>query len=242
MNSNNLIKFNQLLNDSKLLHDTLNYQQFLQICDINDKLNEQYKINKYNKKLKNEALPLIHSNIDKQDKYKLLNAISDIDNTIKNSSHSIYKLTNQRNNIINKINIQVKQKKPSKHELFIIYILNILIKYNIISYFEWEKVLPVKYKINLRADLFIIDSHFNEFIIEYDGLHHYQIGFFIKTEFDLLEQKKRDSIKNNYCKNNHISMTRIPYTTSLTQIQNIILDLFHCNKPSIKNDISKFIF
>jgi hypothetical protein len=46
--------------------------------------------------------------------------------------------------------------------------------------------------------------------IEYDGIQHYKtMGW--QTEKGLTETKKRDSIKNNYCIENNITLIRIPY-------------------------------
>lgn len=47
--------------------------------------------------------------------------------------------------------------------------------------------------------------------IEYDGIQHYKVAGW-QTEEGLAETKRRDSIKNNYCIKNNITLIRIPYT------------------------------
>lgn len=65
----------------------------------------------------------------------------------------------------------------------------------------------------LRFDFGILDSNNNLlYLIEYDGIQHFEIKCFgnDKNDFDIL--KKYDKIKEEYCKNNNIPLIRIPYT------------------------------
>lgn len=65
----------------------------------------------------------------------------------------------------------------------------------------------------LRFDFGILDSNNNLlYLIEYDGIQHFEIKCFgnNKKDFDIL--KKYDKIKEEYCKNNNIPLIRIPYT------------------------------
>ena len=52
------------------------------------------------------------------------------------------------------------------------------------------------------------------YLIEYDGIQHYEAktngGW--NTEKNLLKTKKRDEYKNQWCKDNNIPLIRIPYT------------------------------
>ena len=54
--------------------------------------------------------------------------------------------------------------------------------------------------------------------IEYDGIQHFEPTRFNKkmtieeANDNFIQQKFRDEIKNNYCKNNNIKLLRIPYT------------------------------
>ena len=65
----------------------------------------------------------------------------------------------------------------------------------------------------LRFDFGILDANDNLlYLIEYDGIQHFEINCFgnNKNDFDIL--KKYDKIKEEYCKNNNIPLIRIPYT------------------------------
>lgn len=65
-----------------------------------------------------------------------------------------------------------------------------------------------RYKWVLRFDFYIPDLNI---LIEYDGIQHFEpIEFFGKSK-GLKEIQKRDQIKNEYCKNNKITLIRIPY-------------------------------
>lgn len=64
----------------------------------------------------------------------------------------------------------------------------------------------------LRYDFGIIDSNNNlKYIIEYDGIQHFEVGHFGNTEEDLKKIQKYDIMKNEYCKNNNIPLIRINY-------------------------------
>lgn len=59
------------------------------------------------------------------------------------------------------------------------------------------------------------------FLIEFDGRQHYYGPDAKWRESDSFEEiRYRDSLKNEYCKNNHIKLKRIPYT----EINNITID------------------
>lgn len=51
----------------------------------------------------------------------------------------------------------------------------------------------------------------NEYLIEYDGAQHFKVSGWTSKE-DLVKNKYRDSIKNQWCKENNIPLIRIPYT------------------------------
>lgn len=55
---------------------------------------------------------------------------------------------------------------------------------------------------------FMVNNTENFYFIEYDGEQHFK-----ETGYGILEEtKKRDELKNNYCKENNIPLIRIPYT------------------------------
>lgn len=102
--------------------------------------------------------------------------------------------------------------------MVIIKILDEFISKNKILYYEWDKVLSVKFKNNLRADLFIIDKNLNKYIIEYDGIQHNKYIPFFHTYNNFIISKHRDDIKNQYCNKNNIKILHIPHTHSNIQI------------------------
>lgn len=62
-------------------------------------------------------------------------------------------------------------------------------------------------------------------LIEYDGEHHFQPvkGWGGEEKFKLTQ--KNDEIKNNYCKDNNITLLRLPYTHTENDIKNEILNI-----------------
>jgi len=92
--------------------------------------------------------------------------------------------------------------KSSKGELKIISYFN-KIKINFIP----EKTFPnCTNIIELPFDFYIPDVNL---CIEYDGILHFVDKFNNPEEFNLT--KKRDKIKNKYCRDNGIDLLRIPY-------------------------------
>lgn len=90
----------------------------------------------------------------------------------------------------------------------------------------------LKLKNALRFDFAIFDIN-NKliFLLEYDGEQHYRPVKFggmseeqARTNFKLT--KKRDKIKNQYCKANNIKLIRIPYW-DFSNLEEIILDLLN---------------
>jgi very-short-patch-repair endonuclease/predicted nucleic acid-binding Zn-ribbon protein len=61
---------------------------------------------------------------------------------------------------------------------------------------------------NLRFDFYI--PEFN-LAIEYDGIQHFKAIDYFGGDEVFLKIKKRDEIKNQYCKDNNINLLRIPY-------------------------------
>ncbi len=68
----------------------------------------------------------------------------------------------------------------------------------------------------LRFDFAIFDNNNHlKYLIEYDGELHYEPARFSKDEEKMLDklkqQQKNDALKNQYCKDNNITLLRIPY-------------------------------
>lgn len=62
--------------------------------------------------------------------------------------------------------------------------------------------------------------------IEYQGIQHFKAIKFFGGEDALKSQKKRDKIKQDYCKKNNILLLIIPYT-EINNIEKILVDTFH---------------
>lgn len=86
-------------------------------------------------------------------------------------------------------------------------IKNWLIKNNI-EFIKEKTFIDLKYKQNLRFDFYLPN---NNIAIEYDGIFHYKAFDNRGGEKALRESKKRDNIKNTYCKKHNIKLIRIPY-------------------------------
>lgn len=80
--------------------------------------------------------------------------------------------------------------------------------------FEREKTFKdCKNLQSLKFDFYLLDYNL---LIEYDGEQHFKISRFGNKSIEeatemLKKQKENDNIKNNWCKENNISLLRIPY-------------------------------
>jgi len=84
----------------------------------------------------------------------------------------------------------------------------------------WFKDLKSINKDYLFFDFAILDSNNNLlYLIEYDGIQHFQKGHFKDTFFTT---RKNDLLKNQYCFNNNIPLIRIPYNCNYT-LEDLIL-------------------
>ena len=84
------------------------------------------------------------------------------------------------------------------------YLIRMLLEKNNISYIREYKV-NVGFESNYPARFdFYVD---NKYIIEFEGIQHYKYTGY----GNLLETKKRDKIKNQWCFDNSIPIIRIPY-------------------------------
>lgn len=92
------------------------------------------------------------------------------------------------------------------------------LKNNKIRYEEQKIFEKCKDKISLRFDFYLPNKNN---IIEFDGIYHYK-----NIYGDLKKQKKRDKIKNKFCKNNNIKLIRIPYW-EYNNIENILINELH---------------
>jgi hypothetical protein len=100
-----------------------------------------------------------------------------------------------------------KCNNKSKGEIAISNILNL---FNI-SYLSNFIFKDCKNKIALPFDFAIFKNEELLFVIEFDGLQHFQKTGWSKSDEKLLRTQINDKIKNKYCKNNNIKLIRIPY-------------------------------
>ena len=113
--------------------------------------------------------------------------------------------------------------KRSAHERSIAQILDRLG----IEYIEQYRFDDCKYKYTLPFDFAFLSNGSVTHLIEYDGRQHYcPIDYFGGID-GFLETKKRDAIKEEYCKNNHINLLRLPYTLDDLEIKQIIIDTIY---------------
>ena len=108
------------------------------------------------------------------------------------------------------------------------YIAKLLDKYNL-KYIRQYSYDDCIYKSKLRFDFAIINNNDNYddvfCLIEYDGRQHFEGVDIFGGEKEFKECQKRDKIKNNYCKEKEINLIRIPYTYSLQEIENKIIQI-----------------
>lgn len=91
---------------------------------------------------------------------------------------------------------------------------------NNIKFVEQKKFKNCKYKRELPFDFQIFIN--NSFILlEYDGIQHFEESF-PNSSLEII--KKRDNIKNKFCKDNNINLYRINYT-DFNNIENILKDI-----------------
>lgn len=69
----------------------------------------------------------------------------------------------------------------------------------------------------LRYNFYITDENY---MIEYDGQHHFKAGGGWCSEEHVQKTQKRDKLKDDYCRDKGISLIRIPYT----HVDNICLE------------------
>ena len=96
---------------------------------------------------------------------------------------------------------------------------NVLNNYNI-RYEIQYKFNDCKFKKHLPFDFYLPDYNI---CIEFDGEQHYEIVGYFGGFDNFVDTKIRDTIKNEYCKDNNIKLIRIPYW-EFDDIENIIVN------------------
>ena len=112
-------------------------------------------------------------------------------------------------------------RHQSKWEIFIKDLLDTL-NITFVQQKRFSDCMNLKGSDTLPFDFYL---PFHNIIIEYDGEHHFQPvkGWGGENKFEITLQN--DYIKDNYCKNNNITLLRLPYTYTEEDIKNEILDI-----------------
>lgn len=95
--------------------------------------------------------------------------------------------------------------------------------------FYYGYIIPdLKDKKNLHFDFYLSKQ---KIAIEYDGQQHYEAIDWFGGKESLQRQQKHDLMKDQYCKNKHIKLIRIPYTViSKSEIKDILSKYLACPK------------
>lgn len=105
-----------------------------------------------------------------------------------------------------------------------------------IDFFTQKTFDDCKYGKKLRFDCYIVsgfilnkhDNYIRVWAVEYDGRQHTEIIEHWGGINEFIKLVKCDAIKNKYCKNNNISLIRIPYTIKTqNQIDNYLVNKFY---------------
>ena len=89
-----------------------------------------------------------------------------------------------------------------------------------INFFQQHKFKDCRFKQVLSFDFYLPEHNL---CIEYDGVQHFEIIDIFDGLDGFIKTKIRDTIKNEYCKNNGIDILRIPYF-KFNEIENILLN------------------
>lgn len=116
-------------------------------------------------------------------------------------------------------------------------IKDILMKFDI-DFVQEKTVYIPEHNKYFYFDFFVAPDVF----IEYDGEQHFEASPYFKGKTGLKQTIGRDSIKNQYCKENHFDLLRIPYIydpiKNKNEIERIVID-FLKNRKAPK-EISEF--
>lgn len=108
------------------------------------------------------------------------------------------------------------------------YIEKILIENNVDykSQYTFDDCLSDNGK-RLRFDFAITKGDELFCLLEYDGEQHYKSVPFFGGDRDFENRKRRDQIKNEYCKSNNILLIRLPYYLSHKEIKEKIMNIIY---------------
>lgn len=109
---------------------------------------------------------------------------------------------------------KIRCNSCTKSESNIETLTNLYLTSKKISFKQEYTFKDLKTKINncLRFDFAVFDNNGNlSFLLELDGIQHYKLCNYAKTQDVLDKNKSHDKMKDDYCKNNNIKLFRIPY-------------------------------
>ena len=112
-------------------------------------------------------------------------------------------------------------RHQSKWEMFISDFL-VFLNVNFQSQKRFNDCRNKKQSDTLPFDFYLPDYNV---CIEYDGEHHFHPMEMWGGYEKFVIYKENDNIKNEYCKNNNITLLRLPYTLSKEDIKNEILNI-----------------
>lgn len=102
-----------------------------------------------------------------------------------------------------------------------------------IPYISQYRIDECRNEFPLPFDFAVFDKNDNLlFLIEYDGIQHYEPIEFFGGEVALKRTQKNDAIKRNYCKRNGIPLITIPYYDEIEKYKAIILETYANHEPS----------
>ena len=79
----------------------------------------------------------------------------------------------------------------------------------------------------LRFDFAIMRNNEPIYLIEYNGRQHYESVEYFGGEEQFELNKLRDQIKDDYCKKNNIPLLKLPYTLTVEEIKEKIIDIIN---------------
>lgn len=114
-------------------------------------------------------------------------------------------------------------RRQSSREQFIESIL----KRENVDYMTQYSTPTCKNKQVLLFDFAIFYNNKLSALIEYDGKQHFEAVNFYGGEESFQNTRRRDNIKNKYCKDNGISLYRLPYTMTDKEIEDRVMSIIY---------------
>ena len=96
-----------------------------------------------------------------------------------------------------------------------------------VDYTKQYSIPGCKYKYKLKFDFAVFMDSEVFVLIEYDGEQHFRPVSHWGGEDAFLKSQERDTIKDDFCKENNIRLLRLPYTMTNEEIQKTIEDIIY---------------